>query len=74
MIADEILKTVEYDNMRLIFNRFNSVVAFVPTVATILSPEVRPSWAAHSSLLQALLRGLCLTASAGKEDLTQGTI
>jgi len=40
MIADEILKTVEYDNMRLVFNRFNSVVAFVPTVATVLSPEV----------------------------------
>lgn len=42
MIADEILKTVEYDNLRLVFNRFNSVVAFVPTVATVLSPEVSP--------------------------------
>eukprot|EP00271_Cylindrocystis_brebissonii_P012856 TRINITY_DN32370_c0_g1_i1.p1 TRINITY_DN32370_c0_g1~~TRINITY_DN32370_c0_g1_i1.p1 ORF type:complete len:328 (-),score=67.44 TRINITY_DN32370_c0_g1_i1:1249-2232(-) len=40
MIVDEILKTVEYDAIRMVYNRFNSVVSFVPTVATILSPEI----------------------------------
>ncbi|KAL6645535.1 hypothetical protein ACP70R_017143 [Stipagrostis hirtigluma subsp. patula] len=40
MLADDILKIVEYDALRVIFNRFHSVVSFKPTVATILSPEV----------------------------------
>ena len=40
MIVDELLKNVEFDAARIIFNRFNSVVAFVPTVSTVLSPEV----------------------------------
>lgn len=40
MIADEVLKTVEFDAIKIVFNKFNSVVSFVPTVATVLSPEV----------------------------------
>eukprot|EP00475_Leptophrys_vorax_P034232 TRINITY_DN55008_c0_g1_i1.p1 TRINITY_DN55008_c0_g1~~TRINITY_DN55008_c0_g1_i1.p1 ORF type:complete len:373 (-),score=21.31 TRINITY_DN55008_c0_g1_i1:756-1775(-) len=39
MIVDEILKSVQFDSARIIFNRFNSVVAFAPTIATVLSPE-----------------------------------
>jgi F0F1-type ATP synthase gamma subunit len=40
MIADEILKKVEFDAIYLVYNKFQSVVQFLPTVATILSPEV----------------------------------
>lgn len=39
-LADDILKNVEYDALRIVFNKFNSVVSFQPTVSTILSPEV----------------------------------
>eukprot|EP00897_Mesotaenium_endlicherianum_P003474 jgi/Mesen1/3154/ME000184S02229 len=39
MIAEDILKNVEFDKLHLVFNRFNSVVSFAPTVATVLSPE-----------------------------------
>ena len=41
MIADEILKNVEFDTIRLVYNKFASVVSFQPSIATILSPEVR---------------------------------
>jgi len=40
MIADEILKNTEFDVIRLIYNRFNSVVSFVPTLSTVVAPEV----------------------------------
>ncbi|OVA00800.1 ATPase [Macleaya cordata] len=40
VLADDILKNVEYDALRIVFNKFQSVVSFVPTVATVLSPEV----------------------------------
>ncbi|CAK9148330.1 unnamed protein product [Ilex paraguariensis] len=40
VLADDILKNVEYDALRIVFNKFQSVVSFVPTVATLLSPEV----------------------------------
>jgi F-type H+-transporting ATPase subunit gamma len=40
VLADDILKNVEYDALRVVFNRFESVISFKPTVATILSPEV----------------------------------
>lgn len=40
MIADEILKTVEFDALRIVYNKYNSIVSYVPTVATLLSPEV----------------------------------
>ena len=40
VLADEILKNVEYDALRIVFNKFHSVVSFVPTVSTVLSPEV----------------------------------
>jgi F-type H+-transporting ATPase subunit gamma len=39
MIADEIMKNNEYDGIQLVFNKFQSVVSFMPTVATLLSPE-----------------------------------
>lgn len=44
MMADEILKGMEYDSLKLVFNRFQSVVSFEATVATVLSPEVRSDW------------------------------
>lgn len=37
-IADELLKT-EYDAARIIFNRFQSAISFLPTIATVLSPD-----------------------------------
>ncbi|KAH7440181.1 hypothetical protein KP509_04G095200 [Ceratopteris richardii] len=40
MIADEILKNVEFDTIKIIYNKFGSVVSFLPSVATIPSPEV----------------------------------
>ncbi|XP_062030591.1 ATP synthase subunit gamma, mitochondrial [Rosa rugosa] len=40
VIADDILKNVEYDALRVVFNKFQSVVSFLPTVSTVLSPEV----------------------------------
>jgi len=40
VLADDILKNVEFDALRIVFNKFQSVVSFLPTVATILSPEV----------------------------------
>ncbi|KAM7267732.1 hypothetical protein ACFE04_009898 [Oxalis oulophora] len=39
-LADDILKNVQYDALRVVFNKFQSVVSFVPTVATVLSPEI----------------------------------
>ncbi|KAK8695005.1 hypothetical protein V6N13_072547 [Hibiscus sabdariffa] len=40
VLADEILKNMEFDALRIVFNKFHSVVSFVPTVSTVLSPEV----------------------------------
>ncbi|KAL5746713.1 hypothetical protein ACOSP7_023685 [Xanthoceras sorbifolium] len=40
VLADDILKNVEFDALRIVFNKFQSVVSFLPTMATILSPEV----------------------------------
>lgn len=40
VLADDILKNVEFDALRLVFNKFQSVVSFLPTTATVLSPEV----------------------------------
>ncbi|XP_052487957.1 ATP synthase subunit gamma, mitochondrial [Gossypium raimondii] len=40
ILADEILKKVEYNALRIVFNKFHSVVSFVPTVSTVLSPEI----------------------------------
>jgi len=40
VIADDILKNVEFDALRVVFNKFQSVVSFLPTVSTVLSPEV----------------------------------
>ncbi|XP_062205801.1 ATP synthase subunit gamma, mitochondrial-like isoform X2 [Phragmites australis] len=40
VLADDILKNVEFDALRLVFNKFHSVISFKPTMTTILSPEV----------------------------------
>ncbi|KAI4340143.1 hypothetical protein MLD38_025009 [Melastoma candidum] len=40
VLADDILKNVEYDALRIVFNKFKSIVSSVPTMATILSPEL----------------------------------
>ncbi|MCO5585856.1 hypothetical protein L7F22_039789 [Adiantum nelumboides] len=40
MIADEIMKNVEFDVIRVVYNKFASVVSFLPSVATIMSPEI----------------------------------
>ncbi|KAK6913337.1 ATP synthase, F1 complex, gamma subunit [Dillenia turbinata] len=40
VLADDILKNVEYDALRVVFNKFHSVVSFMPTMSTVLSPEV----------------------------------
>ena len=39
-IAEELLKT-EYDALRIVYNQFGSAVSYKPTIATILSPDVR---------------------------------
>lgn len=39
VLADDILKNMEFDALRIIYNKFQSVVSFLPTVSTILSPE-----------------------------------
>ncbi|QHO17026.1 hypothetical protein HN51_032674 [Arachis hypogaea] len=40
VLADDILKNVEFDALRIVFNKFHSVVQFMPTVSTVLSPEI----------------------------------
>ncbi|KAL6854330.1 hypothetical protein ACP4OV_019233 [Aristida adscensionis] len=40
VLADDILKNVEFDALRVVFNKFHSVISFKPTMTTILSPEV----------------------------------
>lgn len=40
VLADDILKNVEFDALRIIYNKFHSVVSFLPTMATVLSPEL----------------------------------
>lgn len=40
MLADDILKNVEYDALRIVYSKFHSVVSFLPSVSTVLSPEV----------------------------------
>ncbi|MCL7048818.1 hypothetical protein MKW94_011493 [Papaver nudicaule] len=54
VLVDDILKNVEYDALRIIFNKFQSVVAFIPTMATVLSPENVEREAASGGLLRAL--------------------
>lgn len=40
VIGDDILKNVQFDALRIIFNKFSSVVSFLPTMSTVLSPEI----------------------------------
>ncbi|KAJ8451482.1 hypothetical protein Cgig2_017873 [Carnegiea gigantea] len=39
-LADEILKNVEFDALRIVYNKFVSAVSFVPSLSTVLSPEI----------------------------------
>ena len=39
MMADEIIKSNEYDAIQMVYNKFHTVVSFLPTVATLMSPE-----------------------------------
>lgn len=39
-LADDILKNVQFDALRIVFNKFGSVVSFLPTMSTVLSPEI----------------------------------
>jgi hypothetical protein len=47
MIAEEILKK-NPDAVRILFNKFHSAVSFKPTIATILSAQVRGAPGQHS--------------------------
>lgn len=38
-VAEELMKT-EFDAARVIYNRFKSAIAYKPTIATVLSPDV----------------------------------
>ncbi|KAL8141895.1 hypothetical protein V2J09_014927 [Rumex salicifolius] len=40
VMADEILKNVQFDALKIVFNKFSSVVSFIPTMSTVLSPEI----------------------------------
>ena len=40
MLVNDILKNVEFDAIRIIFNRFQSIVSSTPTVSTVLSSKV----------------------------------
>ncbi|KAL6963021.1 hypothetical protein U1Q18_037986, partial [Sarracenia purpurea var. burkii] len=40
VLADDILKNVEFDALRIVFNKFQSVVSFLPSTITVLSPEI----------------------------------
>jgi F-type H+-transporting ATPase subunit gamma len=40
VMADEILKNVQFDALKIVFNKFGSVVSFIPTMSTVLSPEI----------------------------------
>ena len=60
-LAEEVLKT-EYDAARIIFNRFQSAIAFKPTIATVLSPDVRHRLSGcitHSAAAAACCLGIC---------------
>ncbi|XP_051115910.1 ATP synthase subunit gamma, mitochondrial [Andrographis paniculata] len=40
VLADDILRNVEFDALRVVYNKFHSVVSFLPTTSTVLSPEI----------------------------------
>ncbi|KAG0557237.1 hypothetical protein KC19_11G112500 [Ceratodon purpureus] len=40
MISDEIVKNNKYDVLHMVFNKFESAVSFLPTVATIFSTDM----------------------------------
>lgn len=51
VLADDIIKNVEFDALKIVFNKFHSVVSFLPTVSTVLSPEVTTILYLRSSLV-----------------------
>jgi len=40
VLADDILKDVKFDALRILFNKFNTAISSSPTVSTVLSPQV----------------------------------
>ena len=50
MVADSLLRG-GYDKLQVIYNRFQSVIAFKPTVATLLSPSVLEAAADEGGLV-----------------------
>ncbi|KAL6515148.1 hypothetical protein OROHE_018780 [Orobanche hederae] len=44
VVADDILKNVEYDALRIVFNKFQSVVSFLPTTASQKYIYISPTW------------------------------
>ncbi|KAL0415930.1 UNVERIFIED_CONTAM: ATP synthase subunit gamma, mitochondrial [Sesamum latifolium] len=39
VLADDILKNVEFDALRIVYNKFQSVVSFVPTTSTVIEKK-----------------------------------
>lgn len=54
-LADDILKNVQFDALRIVFNKFGSVVSFLPTMSTVLSPEVLSSAGGRTTVFLILL-------------------
>jgi F-type H+-transporting ATPase subunit gamma len=52
LLAEDILKT-EFDATRIIFNRFKSAISFLPTMATVLSPDTLEKEAEAGSAVDA---------------------
>jgi len=51
MVADEILKGPGFEKVQIIFNRFQSVIAFKPTVATLLSTATMDAAAEEGGMI-----------------------
>lgn len=65
-MAEELLKT-EYDAARVIYNRFKSAIAYKPTIATVLSPDVRAMPFCGTHWDQATMAFLCSTDMTGTD-------
>ncbi|KAL9685582.1 hypothetical protein QQ045_023033 [Rhodiola kirilowii] len=73
VLADDILKNVEFDALRIVYNKFQSVVTFIPTMATVLSPEVAENEAQAEGKL-ALLDSYELEDEAYKSEILPNLI
>ena len=50
---------------RIVFNRFVSAISFKPTIATVLSPDVRPQQAGFTEMSSFKMVLSCLDSVAG---------